>query len=410
MVTGQTVFAGTELYEILHKIANAETDEAVQQVGQRIPRLVPLLERAFLEQPDDRYPDAEAMRKDLLACLRDLDGDEELGPWLDTWMATDPQEDAATIANMPSRAGEPNLAGAIDYEQAKTMPSAQVDIPPTAATPLDPPVKVQRTMPMVMEPPPANQPPAATPEALQAQPAQRPARWPLFMVTGAIIALGVAAGVAVIGAMLGPRLLGDEDDGDPVVVVAPAGDGPVVEPRAGTASDAPPAVRDDATTSTTPAPAAVEDTPTRDTEDPTQEDSQGTDETAASVAPVAPPEADDSGGRVPVINQAAPPAVLGGLSALDVGGPISLQQAAFEACYRTGLQRDSDLAGSLQINLAIEPTGTVGQVQVSGGTMRDAGVQACFSRVLSGVAFAAPSDKQVAIVEYTFILESEDPP
>ena len=40
---------------------------------------------------------------------------------------------------------------------------------------------------------------------------------------------------------------------------------------------------------------------------------------------------------------------------------------------------------------------------------QDQEVQACFRRVLNGLTFAAPSNKQVAIVEYTFVLKSEDP-
>ena len=422
MVTGQTVFEGTELYEILHKIANAETEEAVQQVGQRIPQLVPLLERAFQEQPEDRYPDAEEMRKDLVACLRELDGDEDLGPWLDAWMALDPQEEAATIVDMPSGGQSPNLAEAIDYEQASTVPSAQIDVPPTAATPLEPPVKVQRTMPMTADPPPVPSP--AAPETVQAQPAQRPPRWPLFMVTGAIIALGVAAGVVVIGVMLGPRLLGTEDEGDSVMVVDPIttaadatneddGQAGANDPSAGAASDRPattqtaPSTQPVPTEQATPAPVSDEaPTPEQVTESPPDEETPTDTDDAALLET---PEATDSETRIPVIMQAKAPDVLGALSALDVGGPIALKEAEFEDCYRSGLLTDPELAGSLKINIVIEPGGSVDQAQVSGGTMKDAGVQACFRRVLNGLTFAAPSNKQVAIVEYTFVLKSEDP-
>ena len=85
MCTGKVAFKADKLYEILHRIARADTAEALAGVEERAPGLVPILRRAFEKNPEDRYPSAGEMCGDLEAILDQLPGDEELAPWLEEW-------------------------------------------------------------------------------------------------------------------------------------------------------------------------------------------------------------------------------------------------------------------------------------------------------------------------------------
>jgi len=87
MLTGEVAFKADKLYEILHRIARADTAEALAQVEERAPEMVPALRRAFAKDPEDRYPSAAEMCRDLEAVLETLPGDEELAPWLERWTA-----------------------------------------------------------------------------------------------------------------------------------------------------------------------------------------------------------------------------------------------------------------------------------------------------------------------------------
>ena len=86
IITGEVSFHATKLYEVLRKIADGETAPALKRVRQQLPEMEPVLRRALKLRPDARYPDAEALGADIQAVYDELPGDEELGPWLESFM------------------------------------------------------------------------------------------------------------------------------------------------------------------------------------------------------------------------------------------------------------------------------------------------------------------------------------
>ena len=85
MVTGEVAFKADKLYEILHRIARADTADALALVEERAPELIPILRRAFEKDPEDRYDSAGEMCRELEEALDTLPGEEELAPWLQEW-------------------------------------------------------------------------------------------------------------------------------------------------------------------------------------------------------------------------------------------------------------------------------------------------------------------------------------
>jgi len=380
MATGRTVFTGTELYEILHKIANAETADAVQRATGRIPQLGPVLERALQENPDDRYPDAGSMREALAACGDQLEGEEELGPWLEAWMAANP----AGAAPDPHSPDDPGEAAAVAHGERAAVPA-------TLSASVEPPPAVKRTLAVPSPSRSSEEQPARAEAAPRSAPSA--SRWPQLVGIAGLLALFLALALVVVVLMSGPRRLGPEDSvGEAVVVDVPTADPVDATPTASgeVPTDASGSAPADPSTDT-PGAAPPEDTsPAATAEEPTEE------------APA--PTLD----RHPVILQAKAPDILGGLTAMEVSGPISLQQGMLESCYRPGLLRDPDLSGSLRVNLVIETDGTVAQARISGSSLGDEQVSACFLGVLEDLRFSRPSDGQPAVVEYTFALTSEE--
>jgi len=376
MVTGRTVFSGTELYEILHKIAGADTREAMQQIGHLAPPLVPVLQRALKEDRDERYPDAESMGQALAECAGALEGDEELGPWLRGWMGDAPATPGSREPAAPQQGDRP-------------------DIPPTLSASAEPIPEVRRTLAVADPAPPAAEDPPASP------PLPRAPRWPQLMGIAGLLALLLSMAFVVVVLLIGPRWLGSADaEGDTLVIAtqnatdpAPAGLDPGGPDEAATPA---------------PVPAETPEPATPDHASPHQPEPATSDPVSPEPAEPAQADAPAPAAPRPVILQAKAPDVIGGLTPMDVAGPISLQQAALDACYRPGLQRDPDLVGSLRINLVIETDGSVAQTQISNDELGDEQVSACFVDVLGGMRFPQPSNGQPAIVEYTFALTREE--
>jgi len=110
MLTGEVFFSGTQLYQVLQKVANADTSTHIEVVARRFEPLVPVLERAFQLTPDDRYGDAAEMGAALAALQAEPMQPEALGAWLEQWMAEPNQGLAATVDAAPAPA--PTLARA----------------------------------------------------------------------------------------------------------------------------------------------------------------------------------------------------------------------------------------------------------------------------------------------------------
>jgi serine/threonine-protein kinase len=106
MITGEVAFSGTQLYQVLQKVANADTSSQIDAVARRFPPLVPVLERAFQVSADDRHDDAAQMGEALAAIQ--IEPTTPLGPWLEQWMAGPSPETSPTVDAMPA----PTLARA----------------------------------------------------------------------------------------------------------------------------------------------------------------------------------------------------------------------------------------------------------------------------------------------------------
>jgi len=86
MLTGEVSFPGERLYEVLHKIAHAETTPVLKSVRECCPEMAPILSKALKLKPQDRYQSAEEMGHDIQRVYEELPGEEKLGAWLPEWM------------------------------------------------------------------------------------------------------------------------------------------------------------------------------------------------------------------------------------------------------------------------------------------------------------------------------------
>ena len=123
MITGEVAFKGDKVYEILNKIAHAETTAVLHKAEQRLPELVPVLERAFQRRPEKRYGSADEMGRDIAQVYRELPGDEQLGPWLAEWMDG---EEPSVSAAASSGSGEP-VGMTTSWDRIVVDPSAFTD-------------------------------------------------------------------------------------------------------------------------------------------------------------------------------------------------------------------------------------------------------------------------------------------
>jgi len=86
LITGDVVFRAEQLFQVLQKVVQADTGEMLTNVDQRIPEMVPVLQRAMAHNPDERYATAEEMGRDVRAIHARLPGDEALASWVRPFM------------------------------------------------------------------------------------------------------------------------------------------------------------------------------------------------------------------------------------------------------------------------------------------------------------------------------------
>ena len=127
MLTGEVSFPGERLYEVLHKIAQAETAPVLKCVRECCPPMAPILSKALKLRPQDRYQSAEEMGRDIQRVYEELPGDEQLGPWLPEWMKGEAQETIALGSSEIDLAGigtwgSDNLGSIDALESAPELP------------------------------------------------------------------------------------------------------------------------------------------------------------------------------------------------------------------------------------------------------------------------------------------------
>ena len=117
MITGEVVFECTQLFHVLGRIARADTSEALMRVEARWPEIAPVVARALEKDPLDRYPNAAAIRDDLIGVRDQLGPGPDLATWVADWMGEG-------ILDADSGEATPNLASAADPEALTLRPPA----------------------------------------------------------------------------------------------------------------------------------------------------------------------------------------------------------------------------------------------------------------------------------------------
>ena len=132
LVTGEVLFFDTNLHTVLHLVHRADVAAALEMTWQRMPQLVPVLERALQRHREARYATAAEMGQDLRRVCAELVAGQDLGHWLVGWMGDRPEESAARAKSVDpeerSESGEPTAAGEPDEDQTPTL--LEADLPP----------------------------------------------------------------------------------------------------------------------------------------------------------------------------------------------------------------------------------------------------------------------------------------
>jgi len=101
MVTGRVVFQDIKIYKVLQQVARADTTEVLDDVGQAMPELAPVLSRAFARMPADRPPDAGTLGRELENLHETLPGKERLRDWLPPFMGDTGRDPMAVESHPP---------------------------------------------------------------------------------------------------------------------------------------------------------------------------------------------------------------------------------------------------------------------------------------------------------------------
>ncbi|MCK6526125.1 protein kinase [Myxococcota bacterium] len=116
VATGEISFQGTQVYQVMSKVAAADVRTQVARADARIPGIGPVLARAYQKRPGDRYASALEMGQALADVYDATPGNEQLGPFLAGWMRGEASKGASRQGS-----GAPNLAVAADPASSPTL-------------------------------------------------------------------------------------------------------------------------------------------------------------------------------------------------------------------------------------------------------------------------------------------------
>jgi len=101
MITGDVVFSGSELYQVMRKIDRANVAMPLAQVEARVPGLAPILRRALQRDRTARHASAADLAQDIEALLPELEPAPPLGQWVQEWMeGAGDQVDPRSLPNL----------------------------------------------------------------------------------------------------------------------------------------------------------------------------------------------------------------------------------------------------------------------------------------------------------------------
>ncbi len=99
VLVGRYPFRGTSADEVLRGISKGDVGPVLEEIGKIVPRMVPVLKRAFQPRPEDRYPSAVELAADVAAIDEELEHPLCVADWVGEWMS---RKRARTItADMP---------------------------------------------------------------------------------------------------------------------------------------------------------------------------------------------------------------------------------------------------------------------------------------------------------------------
>ncbi len=114
MVNGEVSFQGTQVYQVMQKVAVADVRRPLSKVEERIPGLGAILGKAYEKDPARRYASAVEMGRDLTLLYDRIPGQEQLGPFLEGWIGGEgPVRPSAAGLEVPV-----NLAAAVSLPQS----------------------------------------------------------------------------------------------------------------------------------------------------------------------------------------------------------------------------------------------------------------------------------------------------
>ena len=103
LITGDKLFQDPNRHHLLAQIQRADVTEALDDVGERMPAMVPVLARALERHRDQRYSSAAEMGRGVRHACADLLGTLDLGDWLMSWTGRDIPRELERDADAPTQ-------------------------------------------------------------------------------------------------------------------------------------------------------------------------------------------------------------------------------------------------------------------------------------------------------------------
>jgi TonB family protein len=101
--------------------------------------------------------------------------------------------------------------------------------------------------------------------------------------------------------------------------------------------------------------------------------------------------------------------VRGSLSKEVIRRTIQRHANEVRFCYEQGLAQRPDLAGRVDLQFVIAPSGAVQAAEVASSTLQEARTEDCIRKAVRRFAFPAPDGGGVVIVRYPFVFQTTQP-